>query len=150
MLLPLFETNEKNCDINFYHTPHLRGLKRNISPERFREIFGLQHMKLYIFDNSLIISGANLCNEYFINRQDRYFEIKDKKIADFYDGLVSKVQEFSFKMDQNNQLEMKNDWPHPFKGSILDFVEKANNLIVNYMCDVRNQQDMEQLKTYGK
>lgn len=150
MLLPLLKTNSKNCDFSFYHTPKLRGVKKSLSPERFSEIFGIQHMKLYIFDDSLIISGANLCQDYFTNRQDRYFEIKDKVLADFYDGLVSKVQQFSFKMDADNNLEMMQGWSHPFKGNQEEFVEKANNSIVNYILEAKNRQSMERLQSYGK
>ena len=40
-----------------YHTPNLRGFLKWIGPERFNEVMGLQHMKVYIFDNNLIISG---------------------------------------------------------------------------------------------
>lgn len=40
-----------------YHTPNLRGLLKWVGPERFNEVMGLQHMKVYIFDNSLVISG---------------------------------------------------------------------------------------------
>lgn len=40
-----------------YHTPNLRGFLRQIGPERFNEVMGLQHMKIYIFDNDLLISG---------------------------------------------------------------------------------------------
>lgn len=51
-----------------YHTPKLRGLLRWLLPERYNELIGIQHMKLYIFDDSIIISGANLSHDYFTNR----------------------------------------------------------------------------------
>jgi CDP-diacylglycerol--glycerol-3-phosphate 3-phosphatidyltransferase len=40
-----------------YHTPALRGILRNLMPQRYNEVIGLQHMKVYLFDNSLLISG---------------------------------------------------------------------------------------------
>ena len=40
-----------------YHTPNLRGFLKRVGPERFNEVMGLQHMKVYIFDNSFVISG---------------------------------------------------------------------------------------------
>ena len=43
--------------LRLYHTPNLRGLLKWVGPERFNEVMGLQHMKVYIFDNSLVISG---------------------------------------------------------------------------------------------
>lgn len=47
----------KSCQVFLYHTPKLRGLLKSIIPNRFNELIGLQHMKLYIVDNTLIISG---------------------------------------------------------------------------------------------
>lgn len=46
-----------NCKISLYHTPKLRGILKTVIPNRFNELIGLQHMKIYIFDDSLIISG---------------------------------------------------------------------------------------------
>ena len=57
------------------HNPLLRPLSlKNLS--LLREIFGVFHMKVYIFDDTdLIISGANLSEEYFTDRIDRYFHV---------------------------------------------------------------------------
>lgn len=151
MLLPLIENQEENCQVCLYHTPYLRGLRKKFAPERFNEIFGLQHMKLYIFDDYLIISGANLSNDYFTNRQDRYFQIKDRDLADFYDGLISKVQEFSLKLDKRNQLIVNHGWNQlPYQGSKYDFVYKACDSITNYILDAKNTHDTDKLKKYGK
>lgn len=151
MLLPLIENQEKNCQVCLYHTPYLRGLKKQLAPQRFNEIFGLQHMKLYIFDDYLIISGANLSNDYFTNRQDRYFQIKDKNLADFYDGLISRVQEFSLKLDKSNNLDVKHGWNQlPYKGSKYDFIYKACDSITNYILDSKNTHDTDELKNFGK
>lgn len=46
-------------------------LKRKL-PVRWNEVVGVQHMKIYVFDDQLILSGANLSNTYFTDRQDRY------------------------------------------------------------------------------
>lgn len=37
------------------------------------EILGVQHSKLVIFDNSVLLTGANLEEQYFTNRKDRYW-----------------------------------------------------------------------------
>lgn len=42
------------------------------------EIAGVYHTKYSIFDNNIILSGANLSLEYFVNRQDRYFLLQSK------------------------------------------------------------------------
>ena len=35
------------------------------------EVVGVNHLKVYLFDDDVILSGANLSNTYFTNRQDR-------------------------------------------------------------------------------
>jgi CDP-diacylglycerol--glycerol-3-phosphate 3-phosphatidyltransferase len=50
-----------------------------------REVFGTFHVKHYMFDDSVILSGANLSEEYLTTRYDRYLYINDDK--DFCDFL---------------------------------------------------------------
>lgn len=58
MLLPLIKGKFGDCcHIYLYHTPRLRGLLKLLIPDRFNELIGLQHMKLYIIDDTLIITG---------------------------------------------------------------------------------------------
>lgn len=52
-------------------------LKRKL-PVRWNEVVGVQHCKVYIFDDQLILSGANLSNTYFTVRQDRYLMLSDE------------------------------------------------------------------------
>ncbi len=40
-----------------YHNPNLRGITKKVMPERVNETIGVQHMKIYICDDTLIISG---------------------------------------------------------------------------------------------
>ena len=86
------------ADIRMYHTPHLSGLKKNWTPKRLNESFGLQHMKLYGFDDELILSGANLSEDYFTDRQDRYYMFRDKKITDYYFKVHSAVASLSYQL----------------------------------------------------
>jgi CDP-diacylglycerol--glycerol-3-phosphate 3-phosphatidyltransferase len=41
----------------------------------FGEILGVHHQKIYIFDDRVILGGANLSKNYFLNRRDRYLSI---------------------------------------------------------------------------
>lgn len=43
--------------VALYQSHKLRGLLLRILPERLNETVGLQHMKVYIFDDNVIISG---------------------------------------------------------------------------------------------
>ena len=36
------------------------------------EISGVHHQKFAIFDNKVIVGGANMSQSYFLNRKDRY------------------------------------------------------------------------------
>ncbi|XP_044759733.1 CDP-diacylglycerol--glycerol-3-phosphate 3-phosphatidyltransferase, mitochondrial [Coccinella septempunctata] len=147
-LLPLLKQNSENCRISLYHTPVLRGVLKKVLPHRWNELLGLQHMKLYIFDDTLLISGANLSNDYFTNRQDRYFLIKDKKICNFYSGLIQRVQMFSFAMDSNNNINLNSKWQvSPFEGDKKRFVEEAGELVDSYLLEAKEEQNSH--KTEG-
>ena len=63
--------------MSFYHTPHLREWVMSLLPSKWNETVGLQHLRLYVFDDSLIISGANLSQDFFTSRQDRYVLIEN-------------------------------------------------------------------------
>jgi len=43
-------------------------LKGKFSNSPLREIFGVHHMKAHVFDNSVMITGANLSEDYFTDR----------------------------------------------------------------------------------
>jgi CDP-diacylglycerol--glycerol-3-phosphate 3-phosphatidyltransferase len=67
----------------------------NESP--LREVFGIHHMKFYIFDNDVIITGANLSEDYFTTRQDRYFIIKNApELANYICDLLGIYNYFSY------------------------------------------------------
>lgn len=139
MLLPLVQTFSQQCSVHFYHTPALRGLLKKILPERWNEVVGLQHMKIYIFDDSLLISGANLSHDYFTNRQDRYLVVEDcKDLVDFFDELVETVCQFSFQLSGENNLNLNSNFPHhPYESDRLKFTAEAkrriNNLFENQL-----------------
>ncbi len=48
-----------------YHTPTLRGVRKKILPQRWNELIGLQHMKVYIFDDSVLITGYGILSRQF-------------------------------------------------------------------------------------
>ena len=59
--------------------------------------------KAYIIDNELILSGANLSEEYFTNRLDRYtsFVNGGAGLVDFYADLCDILCNYSFRYDGN-------------------------------------------------
>lgn len=39
------------------------------------EVLGVHHQKIYLFDDRVMLSGANLSKNYFLNRKDRILSI---------------------------------------------------------------------------
>lgn len=99
LLVGLVEKFGKHrVDVRMYHTPHLSGFKKNWAPKRVNEGFGLQHMKLYGFDDEIMLSGANLSEDYFTDRQDRYYLFSDKRLTEYYYQIHSAVSSLSYQL----------------------------------------------------
>ncbi|CAO4360947.1 unnamed protein product [Caenorhabditis nigoni] len=103
--------------IFLYHTPELNGLVKRVLPQRADEIIGLQHMKLYIFDDNVLISGANLSDSYFTDRTDRWFLFKNcKTLADFFHEIITTVGESSFIVQNDEVVPSSKCDVHPYLG----------------------------------
>ena len=75
---------------SFFHVPlQTHRWWHRLLSGRTREALGVHHMKYYIFDDYIVLSGANLSDTYFTNRQDRYILIKNKQLADFYTNVTN-------------------------------------------------------------
>ncbi|XP_076764938.1 CDP-diacylglycerol--glycerol-3-phosphate 3-phosphatidyltransferase, mitochondrial-like isoform X1 [Xylocopa sonorina] len=149
MLEPLLNGKYSHCcQIFLYHTPKLRGLLKMIIPDRFNELVGLQHMKLYMVDNDIIISGANLSNDYFTNRQDRYFIIEDcKELCDFYDKLVEKVGEFSFVLRPDGTTVLHSSMKvHPFKEPTKFIEAAARSVKTLFQREIEERSDLKKIE----
>ena len=44
--------------LHLYHTPDLNGVLKRVVPDRFNEVVGLQHIKAYVFDDDLVLTGC--------------------------------------------------------------------------------------------
>ncbi|KAL9091919.1 MAG: hypothetical protein Q9165_004671 [Trypethelium subeluteriae] len=103
----------ERVQVSMFHTPNLTGIRKAILPRRINEGWGLQHMKLYGIDDELIMSGANLSNDYFTNRQDRYHVFSSKDITDYFERIHEAVCSISFQLrpiDQSTS-QFRLDWP---------------------------------------
>uniref|UniRef100_A0A146LH60 CDP-diacylglycerol--glycerol-3-phosphate 3-phosphatidyltransferase n=2 Tax=Lygus hesperus TaxID=30085 RepID=A0A146LH60_LYGHE len=127
VLMPLLQKS-RLCQVSLFHTPSLRGPLKILLPARYNELVGLQHMKLYLFDDSVIISGANLSEDYFTNRQDRYIMIKNcKQLADFYWNLVQNISSVSLALDSSDRLSPRSF--HPYKSNQQQYISDARQKI---------------------
>ncbi|KAK5082975.1 CDP-diacylglycerol--glycerol-3-phosphate 3-phosphatidyltransferase [Lithohypha guttulata] len=98
LLVPLVAEFGDRVKVRMYHTPNLNGWKKEYMPKRINEGWGLQHMKLYGFDDEIMLSGANLSDDYFTNRLDRYHIFRSKELADFYHDIHDGVSEISYNL----------------------------------------------------
>jgi CDP-diacylglycerol--glycerol-3-phosphate 3-phosphatidyltransferase len=57
LLLPLLKEYPNQLNVAMYHTPDLTGLLKRALPQRFNESIGLMHLKLYGFDDRVMLSG---------------------------------------------------------------------------------------------
>eukprot|EP00123_Amoebidium_parasiticum_P011557 comp20786_c0_seq1/m.27305 comp20786_c0_seq1/g.27305 ORF comp20786_c0_seq1/g.27305 comp20786_c0_seq1/m.27305 type:complete len:482 (-) comp20786_c0_seq1:192-1637(-) len=112
MLAPLLAEAPAHTRVSLYRTPLLRGLW-GLLPERLNEGAGLQHMKIYIVDDSTMFSGANLSDWYFVDRQDRYVTIHQPQLADFCASLVDTVAGHSLQLAPDASLGSPAVGPHP-------------------------------------
>jgi len=146
-LAPLLLKFHNQFKVFMYHTPHLRGLFKRLMPPRWNETIGLQHCKIYIFDDSVIISGANLSSDYFTNRQDRYVLIEDcKPLADFYEKFVGKISQFSLNMNENQsfQVDKSKFSSHPYEGTLKDFKQESGDLINDFIKEESKNNSMKE------
>lgn len=82
-----------------------------ILPSPLDEVAGVFHIKAYIVDDELILSGANLSEEYFSDRLDRYMLFKNGGggLVDFYSNLCGILCEYSIRYDeQSNDKRVNN------------------------------------------
>ena len=70
-LLNLLQSYPSRAAIYWYQMPQLRW-PCIILPPQICEILGVYHVKFALFDGGVMLSGANLSAEYFVDRQDRY------------------------------------------------------------------------------
>jgi CDP-diacylglycerol--glycerol-3-phosphate 3-phosphatidyltransferase len=103
LLTPLItEFGPERVEVRMYHTPNLTGLRKKYIPKRINEGWGLQHMKLYGIDDEIIMSGANLSNDYFTNRQDRYHLFHSKDLTDYFAKIHNGIASLSFDLQPSD------------------------------------------------
>ncbi|KYO41014.1 CDP-diacylglycerol--glycerol-3-phosphate 3-phosphatidyltransferase, mitochondrial isoform B [Alligator mississippiensis] len=149
MLLPLLRRFPEQVRVSLFHTPNLRGLLRLLIPERFNETIGLQHIKVYLFDDNVILSGANLSDSYFTNRQDRYILLRDSpEIADFFTELVNAIGDVSLQLQEDDTVQMIEGMVHPYQGDKITYCEMANKRVMEVINSARTRQEFLHAETF--
>jgi CDP-diacylglycerol---glycerol-3-phosphate 3-phosphatidyltransferase len=57
LLASLIAEHGDRVQVSMFHTPNLTGWRKKFIPKRLNEGWGLQHMKLYGFDDEIMLSG---------------------------------------------------------------------------------------------
>ncbi|RLN92603.1 hypothetical protein DYB28_010991 [Aphanomyces astaci] len=89
VLTPLLDAFPSNVSLHLYRVPQLD--RWGFLPPPFDETIGVSHTKVYLCDDTLIMSGANLSGDYFTQRQDRYMQLHNADLAGFYHTFVKIV-----------------------------------------------------------
>jgi phosphatidylserine/phosphatidylglycerophosphate/cardiolipin synthase-like enzyme len=82
----------------------------------FHETLGVFHCKFCVFDDTVLLTGANLSLDYFTNRQDRYWliraggkfsapaDIDAVNISDFLCGFAAEIAPFCYQLTPSGHL----------------------------------------------
>ncbi|MCJ1457220.1 CDP-diacylglycerol--glycerol-3-phosphate 3-phosphatidyltransferase [Mycoblastus sanguinarius] len=123
-------------EVRMYHTPNLTGFRKALIPKRINEGWGLQHIKLYGIDDEVILSGANLSNDYFTNRQDRYHVFSSKPVTDYFFQIHQAVCSISYVLHPSDvpskfalEWPASNSAPNPLEAP-KKYIEAATSLLL--------------------
>ncbi|KAL7465404.1 hypothetical protein ACHAXS_005725 [Conticribra weissflogii] len=131
--------NDKGNSGLFLFPVHDKRLS-TILPSPLDEVAGVFHIKAYIIDDELILSGANLSEEYFSNRIDRYMSfVNGGGLVEFYVDLCDILSTYAIKYDgetvkdatSSSIFETKNeeDRKRTLEQSLKQLFYEGNNII---------------------
>jgi len=113
-LLSLNTPTHRRATVSLFRPPVRRfaGPVDVLFRGRWRELRGVHHMKYYVVDDQSILSGANLSDTYFTNRQDRYVLFKrNTALVDWLHQLtdVLVTSQFAYTASSTGQLAQPAD-----------------------------------------
>jgi len=91
-------------------------------------------MKVYVFDDDVVLSGANMSDSYFVDRHDRYVVFKNHpELARYFCELTDVVGKASYKLSADAKLSMTvSDFPDP-ADQPGKFEKRANALFSDFL-----------------
>lgn len=102
LLAPLRAKYPGRVRVALYKTPKLPAFLQHLIPRRVVEGAGLQHMKLYGFDDEILLSGANLSQEYYERRQDRYIAFRHRALCEYFYRVHAAVSALSLRLQPSD------------------------------------------------
>lgn len=156
LLASLVQKYGERVDVRCYKAPQYYRWYNKLLPSRINEGVGVQHMKIYGFDDEVILSGANLSKDYFTTRQDRYYIFKNNSFFnDYYFNMHQLVSKLSHKVEyKNNNARFELVWPSSNLScdpefNYSRFLEESRDAIKSFMhSPVNNMPQRESLKEY--
>ena len=118
LLKPLKEKHllRPSLRLGFWHHPDTGVLQGKYSSSPLKEIFGVQHIKAHVFDHTVMVTGANLSEDYFTDRQDRCYVIEDcEPLANYVEDMLNMMIDGSYNVNESGQLQMMPEWAEPYK-----------------------------------
>jgi len=107
-------SNHKFLRCGLFHQPYKTRVLSNVTPSVVHEVLGVHHIKAHVFDNNVLITGANLSEDYFTNRQDRCYIIRESPhVANYFDDLLNTLTNNSFHVTNDLGLELQKYYPNP-------------------------------------
>jgi len=96
--LKMYKQYHHNLTLGYFYSPLVEQsiVAKRIS--QLQETLATQHTKIYLADDKLILSGANLESAYFTNRQDRYIQFSNRKLGNFFSILAQIITKHSYLM----------------------------------------------------
>lgn len=81
----------------------LMSLLTTVAPQ-VQEILGVHHTKFAVFDNSVLLTGANFEEQYFLNRRDRYWIVNEcPELADYLEDYALNLLSASEMIDWSGE-----------------------------------------------
>jgi phosphatidylserine/phosphatidylglycerophosphate/cardiolipin synthase-like enzyme len=78
----LMKKYRNRVNVLLYRMPPKFGLFTSYIPGQLAEVLGVYHCKFCMFDQNILLTGANLSTEYLSNRQDRYILLEHSSLND--------------------------------------------------------------------
>ncbi|KAJ7699743.1 CDP-diacylglycerol-glycerol-3-phosphate 3-phosphatidyltransferase [Mycena olivaceomarginata] len=112
LLAPLVSQFPDRVHVSFFGVRAFAEFSRNWCPPRFNEGWGTWHAKIYGVDDEVMISGANLNQSYFTDRQDRYIHFTGQRhLSQYCFDFIKTVGSTGPHSFRDREYEIS--WPIP-------------------------------------
>ena len=106
------------AELYLWESPKMAAWKRRLIGRRLSELVGVFHAKAHVFDDTVVLSGANLSRSYFEDRCDRYVVIEDARFADAVHSTLQVMSRASWKVGADAQEEAPQVEPQRMKAEL--------------------------------